>query len=214
VKKLGRTEGGAGKRWPDGLRQHYNRTVTDAAGVRGNRRRLGVRPCRGCPRKRGRSSLMGFSGMGIGEGRAPGRGGPHSPCQYACILFGTLRRSHPPSARSRGCGQRYRVEVGSNQARPGRSAVPGGQSRHSESMQHRHARSIQSGGPGRGRRRPGCAAGTAVPVHGPAPESAPPVVRHPGPWPWAGRLAGRAASVRVPWRALLPQNTGARVVGS
>jgi transposase InsO family protein len=32
VKKLGRIKGGAGKRWRDGLRQHYNATYTDAAG--------------------------------------------------------------------------------------------------------------------------------------------------------------------------------------
>jgi hypothetical protein len=36
IKRLGRIEGGAGKRWPDGLRQHYSRTVTDAAGKRRN----------------------------------------------------------------------------------------------------------------------------------------------------------------------------------
>lgn len=34
VKKLGRIEGGAGKRWRDGLRQHYNRTYTDQDGHR------------------------------------------------------------------------------------------------------------------------------------------------------------------------------------
>jgi transposase InsO family protein len=34
VKKLGRIKGGAGKRWRDGLRQHYNPTYTDAAGRR------------------------------------------------------------------------------------------------------------------------------------------------------------------------------------
>jgi transposase InsO family protein len=34
VKKLGRIEGGAGKRMRDGLRQHYNRTFTDAHGRR------------------------------------------------------------------------------------------------------------------------------------------------------------------------------------
>jgi transposase InsO family protein len=34
VKKLGRIQGGAGKRVRDGLRQHYNPTRTDAAGVR------------------------------------------------------------------------------------------------------------------------------------------------------------------------------------
>jgi transposase InsO family protein len=34
VKKLGRIQGGAGKRVRDGLRQHYNRTVTDATGRR------------------------------------------------------------------------------------------------------------------------------------------------------------------------------------
>jgi transposase InsO family protein len=32
VKKLGRIKGGAGKRWRDGMRQHYNQTYTDAAG--------------------------------------------------------------------------------------------------------------------------------------------------------------------------------------
>jgi transposase InsO family protein len=32
VKKLGRIKGGAGKRWRDGLHQHYNATHTDAAG--------------------------------------------------------------------------------------------------------------------------------------------------------------------------------------
>jgi transposase InsO family protein len=36
VKKLGRIEGGAGKRVRDGLRQHYNRTYTDGAGKRRN----------------------------------------------------------------------------------------------------------------------------------------------------------------------------------
>jgi hypothetical protein len=36
VKKLGRTEGGAGKRVRDGLRQHYNRTFTDREGKRRN----------------------------------------------------------------------------------------------------------------------------------------------------------------------------------
>jgi transposase InsO family protein len=36
VKKLGRIQGGAGKRVRDGLRQHYNRTRTDAAGKRRN----------------------------------------------------------------------------------------------------------------------------------------------------------------------------------
>src|SRR5213080_3576515 len=36
VKKLGRIEGGAGKRVRDGLRQHYNRTFTDRHGVRRN----------------------------------------------------------------------------------------------------------------------------------------------------------------------------------
>jgi transposase InsO family protein len=36
VKKLGRIEGGAGKRIRDGLRQHYNRTVTDLDGHRRN----------------------------------------------------------------------------------------------------------------------------------------------------------------------------------
>jgi hypothetical protein len=36
INRLGRIEGGAGKRWPDGLRQCYNRTVTDAAGKRRN----------------------------------------------------------------------------------------------------------------------------------------------------------------------------------
>jgi transposase InsO family protein len=36
VKKLGRIQGGAGKRMRDGLRQHYNPTVTDPAGVRRN----------------------------------------------------------------------------------------------------------------------------------------------------------------------------------
>jgi transposase InsO family protein len=34
VKKLGRIEGGAGKRWRDGLRRHYTPTRTDAAGTR------------------------------------------------------------------------------------------------------------------------------------------------------------------------------------
>ena len=34
VKKLGRIKGGAGKRWRDGKRQHYNPTYTDAAGRR------------------------------------------------------------------------------------------------------------------------------------------------------------------------------------
>ena len=34
VKKLGRIQGGAGKRVRDGLRQHYNRTVTDREGKR------------------------------------------------------------------------------------------------------------------------------------------------------------------------------------
>jgi Integrase core domain len=34
VKKLGRIQGGAGKRVRDGLRQHYNRTRTDAEGAR------------------------------------------------------------------------------------------------------------------------------------------------------------------------------------
>ena len=34
VKKLGRIQGGAGKRVRDGLRQHYNRTVTDRDGRR------------------------------------------------------------------------------------------------------------------------------------------------------------------------------------
>src|SRR5215210_2433722 len=33
VKKLGRIEGGAGKRWRDGHRQHYNARRRDAAGV-------------------------------------------------------------------------------------------------------------------------------------------------------------------------------------
>jgi transposase InsO family protein len=37
VKKLGRIEGGAGKRVRDGLRQHKRRRATDAAGVRRNR---------------------------------------------------------------------------------------------------------------------------------------------------------------------------------
>jgi transposase InsO family protein len=36
VKKLGRIEGGAGKRARDGLRQHYNRTFTDLHGHRRN----------------------------------------------------------------------------------------------------------------------------------------------------------------------------------
>lgn len=36
VKKLGRIERGAGKRWRDGRKQHYNRTFTDAAGKRRN----------------------------------------------------------------------------------------------------------------------------------------------------------------------------------
>jgi transposase InsO family protein len=34
VKKLGRIEGGVGKRWRDGRRQHYNPTYTDRAGKR------------------------------------------------------------------------------------------------------------------------------------------------------------------------------------
>jgi transposase InsO family protein len=34
VKKLGRIKGGAGKRWRDGLRRHYNATYSDAAGRR------------------------------------------------------------------------------------------------------------------------------------------------------------------------------------
>jgi transposase InsO family protein len=34
VKKLGRIEGGAGKRWRDGKRRHYTATRTDLAGVR------------------------------------------------------------------------------------------------------------------------------------------------------------------------------------
>jgi transposase InsO family protein len=34
VKKLGRIEGGAGKRWRDGAKQHYTGSYTDAAGVR------------------------------------------------------------------------------------------------------------------------------------------------------------------------------------
>jgi len=37
VKKLGRIEGGAGKRWRDGVRQHKRRRSSDAAGVRRNR---------------------------------------------------------------------------------------------------------------------------------------------------------------------------------
>ena len=36
VKKLGRIQGGAGKRVRDGLRQHYNRNVTDRDGKRRN----------------------------------------------------------------------------------------------------------------------------------------------------------------------------------
>jgi hypothetical protein len=36
VKKLGRIQGGAGKRVRDGLRQHYNTTFTDAEGKRRN----------------------------------------------------------------------------------------------------------------------------------------------------------------------------------
>ena len=36
VKKLGRIQGGAGKRARDGLRKHYNRTFTDAEGYRRN----------------------------------------------------------------------------------------------------------------------------------------------------------------------------------
>jgi transposase InsO family protein len=36
VKKLGRIEGGVGKRWRDGRKQHCNPTRTDAAGVRRN----------------------------------------------------------------------------------------------------------------------------------------------------------------------------------
>jgi transposase InsO family protein len=34
VKKLGRIQRGAGKRWRDGMRQHYNPRPTDAAGIR------------------------------------------------------------------------------------------------------------------------------------------------------------------------------------
>jgi len=34
VKKLGRIQGGAGKRVRDGLRKHYNPTLTDRAGIR------------------------------------------------------------------------------------------------------------------------------------------------------------------------------------
>ena len=36
VKKLGRIKGGAGKRWRDGMRQHYNSQRTDLAGKRHN----------------------------------------------------------------------------------------------------------------------------------------------------------------------------------
>jgi transposase InsO family protein len=36
VKKLGRIKGGAGKRWRDGMRQHYNSQYTDLAGKRRN----------------------------------------------------------------------------------------------------------------------------------------------------------------------------------
>jgi transposase InsO family protein len=36
VKKLGRIKGGAGKRWRDGLRKHYNSQYTDQAGRRHN----------------------------------------------------------------------------------------------------------------------------------------------------------------------------------
>jgi transposase InsO family protein len=36
VKKLGRIQGGAGKRVRDGLRKHYNRRATDRAGIRRN----------------------------------------------------------------------------------------------------------------------------------------------------------------------------------
>ncbi len=36
MKKLGRIQGGAGKRWRDGLHQHYNPTRTDRAGKRRN----------------------------------------------------------------------------------------------------------------------------------------------------------------------------------
>ena len=36
VKKLGRIKGGAGKRWRDGRRQHYNSQYTDQAGRRHN----------------------------------------------------------------------------------------------------------------------------------------------------------------------------------
>src|SRR5271169_3014319 len=36
VKKLGRIQGGAGKRWRDGLHQHYNPTYTDRSGKRRN----------------------------------------------------------------------------------------------------------------------------------------------------------------------------------
>ena len=36
VKKLGRIQGGAGKRWRDGLHQHYNPTHTDRGGKRRN----------------------------------------------------------------------------------------------------------------------------------------------------------------------------------
>ena len=36
VKKLGRIQGGAGKRWRDGLHQHYNPTHTDRSGKRRN----------------------------------------------------------------------------------------------------------------------------------------------------------------------------------
>jgi len=36
VKKLGRIKGGAGKRWRDGMRKHYNSQYTDQAGRRHN----------------------------------------------------------------------------------------------------------------------------------------------------------------------------------
>jgi transposase len=36
VKKLGRIKGGAGKRWRDGMRKHYNSQYTDLAGKRRN----------------------------------------------------------------------------------------------------------------------------------------------------------------------------------
>ena len=46
VKKLGRIQGGAGKRVRDGLRQHYNPRLTDRHGQAPPDGRLGVRPHR------------------------------------------------------------------------------------------------------------------------------------------------------------------------